>query len=311
MSEEKAKAEKLVKIVLNGVEKDLNTNIDLSEILPLVEEAVSELEKRNWERTIQLALKAKDRLRITRMTVCDQWDQEKMEKATVFVAGVGSLGCEVAKNLILMGIGRVILCDYDDIELSNVSRQMLFRDDDVGKKKVYVARKHLLRMNESSFIEAYSQRIQELPENIYEECDVLISCLDSFVPRRYLNSASVSLEKPLVDGGIKGLQGVVYAFHPPPNRMQRVQSHDGPGRTESLLYSLGKGEKKSFRTDDRGKKLRRGIGFFRIHPKRTSQEDSNIHEHCSYYSWHTNPRGNKNYPGNWRTTLWESALLSR
>ncbi|HDD40142.1 MAG TPA: ThiF family adenylyltransferase, partial [Nitrososphaeria archaeon] len=58
------------------------------------------------------------------------WNQEKLMKATVVVVGVGAIGCEVAKNLALMGVGRLILVDNDVIELSNLSRQMLFTDED-------------------------------------------------------------------------------------------------------------------------------------------------------------------------------------
>ncbi|MBU7019068.1 MAG: ThiF family adenylyltransferase [Theionarchaea archaeon] len=261
MSEKKEKAQELVKVVVDALEKDSKTNIDLSEILPLVEDAVSELEKKNWERAIELALRAKDRLKITRMTVYDQWNQKKMEKTTIFVAGVGALGCEIAKNLILMGTGRVILCDYDDIELSNVSRQMLFRDEDIGKKKADVAQKCLLRMNEFTSVEAYSQKIQELPGTVYEECDVLVSCLDSFVPRRFLNSVSVSLEKPFVDGGIEGLQGVVYAFHPPQTACRECNPMMAREERKAFCTLLGEARRKALGLTRDGKDPEEELDF--------------------------------------------------
>ena len=253
MLKEKDEAEELVNLVLEALEKDSETNVDLSEIQTLVEEAVSELEKQNWKRAIELALKAKDRLRITRMTIYDQWDQMKMEKASVLIAGVGALGCEIAKNLALMGVGRIILCDYDDIELSNVSRQMLFREKNIGKKKADVAQERLLRMNESIAVEAYPQKIQELPGHIYEECDVLVSCLDSFVPRRYLNSVSVSLEKPFVDGGMEGLQGVVYVFHPPHTACRECNPMMAREERKAFCTLLGEARRKALGLTKEGK----------------------------------------------------------
>ena len=253
MSEEKKKAEKLVRVIVDAVEKDSDTNIDLSEIRLLVEKAVSELERKNWEKTIELALKAKEKLRITRMTIYDQWDQRKMGKATVFIAGVGALGCEIAKNLALMGTGKIILCDYDDIELSNVSRQMLFREEDIGEKKVDIARKRLLKINDLISVEAYSQKIQELQGTIYEECDVLVSCLDSFVPRRYLNSVSVSLEKPFIDGGMEGLQGVVYAFHPPYTACRECNPMMAREERKAFCTLLGEARRKALGLTKEGK----------------------------------------------------------
>lgn len=253
MSEEKEQAERLVRIVQDAVEKDSETNIDLSEIHSLVGEAVLELEKKNWERASQLATEAKDRLRVTRMTVFDQWEQSKMKKATVFIAGVGALGCEIAKNLALMGTGRIILCDYDDIELSNVSRQMLFREEDIGEKKADIAKKRLSEMNELITVEACSQKIQELPGHVYEESDVLVSCLDSFIPRRYVNSVSVSLEKPFVDGGMEGLQGVVYVFHPPQTACRECNPMMAREERKAFCTLLGEARRKALGLNREGK----------------------------------------------------------
>lgn len=261
MSREEEKAERLIKVVMQAVEKDLETNIDLSGIEALVEEAFSEFERKNWKKAIELALKAKDGLRVTRMTVHDQWEQNKMEKSTIFIAGVGALGCEIAKNLALMGTGKIILCDYDDIELSNVSRQMLFREEDLGKKKAEIAQKRLLEMNEFISVEAYSQKIQDLPGSIYEECDVLVSCLDSFIPRRYLNSVSVSLERPFVDGGMEAFQGVVYVFHPPQTACRECNPMMAREERKAFCTLLGEARRKALGLDREGKALEEELDF--------------------------------------------------
>lgn len=272
MSEKKGKAEELINLVLDAMKKDSETDVDLSEIRCLVEEAVSELEKQNWQRATQLAFKAKDKLRITRMTIYDQWNQEKMKKATVFIAGVGALGCEISKNLALMGVGRIILCDYDDIELSNISRQMLFREEDVGKKKVNIAQKHLLEMNESISVESYSQEIQELPGIIFEECDILVSCLDSFAPRRYLNSVSVSQEKPFVDGGMEGFRGVVYVFHPPQTACRECNPMMARDERKAFCTLLGEARRKALGITKEGKSQDERLDFSGyIHEKQSRE----------------------------------------
>jgi molybdopterin/thiamine biosynthesis adenylyltransferase len=258
---EKEQAEHLVRIVLDAVEKDRGTNVNLEEISSLVDEAESELSKENWKKALELAVRAKDRLRVTRMTIFDQWDQKKMESSTIFIGGVGALGCEVAKNLALMGVGRIVLCDYDDIELSNISRQMLFHEKDIGMKKADIAKERLLNMNESICVEAYSQKIQELPGKIYEECDILVSCLDSFVPRRYLNSVSVSLEKVFVDGGMEGLHGVVYVFHPPQTACRECNPMMAREERKAFCTLLGEARRKALGLTKEGRNAESELDF--------------------------------------------------
>ena len=67
------------------------------------------------------------------------WQQEVVRNATVMVVGAGALGNEVLKNLALMGIGNILICDFDTIEDSNLSRSVLFRTTDRGRRKVDAA----------------------------------------------------------------------------------------------------------------------------------------------------------------------------
>ena len=269
---EKEQAEYMVGIVLDAVEKDRGTNVDLEQISSLLIEAKSELKKRNWKKALEVATKAKDKLRVSRMTVYDQWDQRRMESATIFIGGVGALGCEVAKNLALMGVGRIILCDYDDIELSNISRQMLFCEKDIGRKKTDVARERLRDMNGSASVETYSQKIQELPGKLFEECDVLVSCLDSFIPRRYLNSVSVSLEKALVDGGMEGLRGVVYVFHPPQTACRECNPMMAREERKAFCTLLGEARRKALGLTKEGRSVESELDFSEYTKKEQSKK---------------------------------------
>src|ERR1700678_4309127 len=76
--------------------------------------------------------------RFARQRVIEGWDQDRLAAATAVVVGVGALGNEVAKNLALAGLGRLILCDFDRVDETNLSRGVLFRSTDVGRMKVDV-----------------------------------------------------------------------------------------------------------------------------------------------------------------------------
>lgn len=132
----------------------------------------------------------------------------------MLIAGVGALGCEVAKNLTMMGIGNLILVDNDKVELSNTSRQMLFSDGDIGQSKVDAAARKLKIMNPHVNVEIHDSRIEDLSEEVYEEADLLVGGLDNWSSRRFLNSVSVQLKRPYVDGGTFGLLGNVQVVTP-------------------------------------------------------------------------------------------------
>ncbi|PUA33056.1 MAG: hypothetical protein B9J98_03025 [Candidatus Terraquivivens tikiterensis] len=142
------------------------------------------------------------------------WDQLKVSNSTILVAGVGATGCEVAKNLCLAGIGRLILVDNDVVELSNLNRQMLFEDSDIGSPKAVVAKERLQRINPYVRIEAYYEDLRKFDESMVKDVDVICSCLDNWATRRWLNSLAVELKKPLVDTAIEGLYGNVQVVIP-------------------------------------------------------------------------------------------------
>ncbi|MCS7142647.1 MAG: ThiF family adenylyltransferase [Aigarchaeota archaeon] len=142
------------------------------------------------------------------------WDQEKVQSATVTIVGVGALGCELAKNLALVGVGKLVLIDNDVVELSNLNRQSLFTDRDIGRPKVSVARDRLRDMNPFVGVEEYYSDVRSLPESLFDGSAVVCSCLDSWGVRRWLNSLCVELRKVLVDGAISGFFGNVQVVIP-------------------------------------------------------------------------------------------------
>ena len=152
--------------------------------------------------------------RYHRQTLIEGWDQSKLMDACVLIAGVGALGCEVGKNLATMGIGHLILIDNDTIEISNLCRQMLFTDSDIGLPKVEVAAKKLSLLNPHCEISPYYCKIEEVPFKVFRSVDLVVGGLDNWPTRRFLNSVCVELDKPYIDGGIEGLLGNVQVIVP-------------------------------------------------------------------------------------------------
>ncbi|MEM1945088.1 MAG: ThiF family adenylyltransferase [Nitrososphaerota archaeon] len=142
--------------------------------------------------------------RYDRQLRLDGWNQSLLQEARVAVAGVGALGCEVSKNLALMGVGELLLIDSDYVELSNLSRQMLFTDSDIGRPKSITAKQRLEIMNPDVSITALQADVRRLPLSTFEDADILLACVDNWPSRRWLNSLAVELSMPLVDVSMDG-----------------------------------------------------------------------------------------------------------
>ncbi|NJN74941.1 MAG: ThiF family adenylyltransferase [Synechococcaceae cyanobacterium RL_1_2] len=85
--------------------------------------------------------------RYSRHDLIPWWVQQKIAVSKIFVAGVGAIGNEVLKNLALMGFGHLTIVDFDEVSLSNLTRSVLFREEDQGQSKVEAAKRRLLELN--------------------------------------------------------------------------------------------------------------------------------------------------------------------
>ncbi|MDD1778877.1 MAG: HesA/MoeB/ThiF family protein [Candidatus Helarchaeota archaeon] len=182
--------------------------------------------------------------RYNRQMRLKEWNQEKLLSSTVFIAGVGALGSVIALNLAMMGVGHLVLCDFDTIELSNLARQVLFKNEDIGKSKVLTAKTALEGINPTIKITALNQKLETIDQKVFEQCDAIADGLDTFEARRWLNSVAVTLKKPLIHGGMFGWMGnvqVVIPFktpclecHPliPQERLQKPCTPPGEARKE-------------------------------------------------------------------------------
>jgi adenylyltransferase/sulfurtransferase len=146
----------------------------------------------------------------------DGWDQERIQRARVLVAGVGGLGGVSATYLAEAGVGYLRICDSDKVELSNLNRQILYTDADIGKPKAILAAKRLSAQNPEIEIEAVLDTLTETNAGeLASGCDLIIDGLDSHSDRLKLNKASFDLNIPYIYGAISEWLGQLSFFNPP------------------------------------------------------------------------------------------------
>ncbi|MEW6096438.1 MAG: ThiF family adenylyltransferase [bacterium] len=157
-----------------------------------------------------------DKDRYSRLTLIPWWNQEKLKDSHVMVVGAGALGNEVLKNLSLLGIGKIIIIDFDQIVNADLTRSILYRKEDDGKKKVDVAAKRTQEINPDVKVQPLAGDILwDVGLGVFRRVDVVIGCVDNREARLAINQACWRVNTPWIDGGIDVLNGVVSIFFPP------------------------------------------------------------------------------------------------
>ncbi|ABR54455.1 UBA/THIF-type NAD/FAD binding protein [Methanococcus vannielii SB] len=137
--------------------------------------------------------------------------QEKLYNSKVTVIGVGGLGTVVSQYLVAAGIGNLGLIDYQEVEISNLNRQILHFEKNIGNLKVVSAKEKLESLNSEVNIKIYPEKLKE---SHIKDSDIVIDCLDNFKARYFLNELSIKYDIPLVHGAIEGLRGQVTTLVP-------------------------------------------------------------------------------------------------
>ncbi|ODN83059.1 hypothetical protein L202_01284 [Cryptococcus amylolentus CBS 6039] len=135
-------------------------------------------------------------------------------KSKILVIGAGGLGCEILQNLALSGFNDIHVIDMDTIDISNLNRQFLFRESDVGKSKALCAAEFVMKRVPGCKVTPYHGKIQDHPTSYYATFDIVVAGLDSISARRWINATLVQMAqddgellKPLIDGGTEGFKG--------------------------------------------------------------------------------------------------------
>lgn len=159
---------------------------------------------------------ADERGRYHRQGLIHWWDQERLSKARILVAGAGALGNEIVKNLVLVGVGNVTVADMDHIEGSNLARCVFFRTEDEGLPKAQVLAQRAQELNPEVSVEPIVGDIRaECGLGSFLDYDLVIGGLDNREARLFINQACWKTSTPWIDGAIEGLMGVVKLFVPP------------------------------------------------------------------------------------------------
>ena len=134
--------------------------------------------------------------------------QEKLRQARVLIAGVGGLGCPIALYLTTAGVGRLGLIDDDVVSLSNLHRQVLYNEADIGQPKAECAARHLQQKNSDIELTAYPIRLtKENAERLIREYDIVVDGCDNHATRYLISDVCHQLQKPYVYAAIGAFQG--------------------------------------------------------------------------------------------------------
>lgn len=141
--------------------------------------------------------------------------QEKLSDASVLVIGAGGLGTPILLNLAAAGVGTIGIADHDIVSMSNLNRQYIYDEEDIGALKVNCAAAKLRALNSEISIIPHDTAINK--DNAYEiisQYDIVALAVDNTQARMIVNDACVELNRPFVDGGINGFFGTVTFINP-------------------------------------------------------------------------------------------------
>jgi molybdopterin/thiamine biosynthesis adenylyltransferase len=154
--------------------------------------------------------------RYTRHEMIDWWDQDRLGQAQVLVVGAGAVGNEVLKNLALVGVGNIIIVDFDKVEVTNLSRSVLFREEDLGRPKAEVAAEAARRIHPGLRIRTIEGDLEyALGLGTVRDVDAVLACLDSLYGRLALNRLCGRAGTPWINAGISDVAAEVAVFHHP------------------------------------------------------------------------------------------------
>lgn len=145
--------------------------------------------------------------------IINEFDQEKLKKTSILVAGIGGLGSPLCQQLVRLGVGTVHLVDNGILDPPDLNRQILYTKNDLGKFKVEIASKNLIDIGLSTNV--YPHNITILKGfDFKEKIDFVIDCLDNFEARYYLDDFIQKRKVPMIHGGIHGMYGQVTVIIP-------------------------------------------------------------------------------------------------
>lgn len=140
--------------------------------------------------------------------------QHRLKEATVLVVGAGGLSCPALLYLAAAGVGEIRVIDFDRVERSNLQRQVLFTEQDVGRPKAQAAAERLLALNPLIVVEGLVERLtRDNAMELVRSVDLVVDGSDNFETRYLVNDACVLADRPFVYGAIQGFEGQLSVFN--------------------------------------------------------------------------------------------------
>lgn len=141
--------------------------------------------------------------------------QQALLDSTVLIIGMGGLGSPAAMYLAAAGVGRLIISDFDQVEDSNLQRQIIHRTQDIGELKAFSAKRSIAEINPQCEVKAIDWQLDdEELHTFFTQADVVLDCTDNFPTRFALNRMSVSTQTPLVSGAAIRTEGQIASYLP-------------------------------------------------------------------------------------------------
>ena len=157
-------------------------------------------------------------LRYSRHLLLEEIDvdgQEKLLRSHALVIGAGGLGSAAAPYLATAGVGHITLMDHDEVDLTNLQRQIMHTESSIGKSKVISGKEFLQRLNSSIQIETIQAKVtSSLLDDLLPSVNIVLDCTDNFLTRHLINTACVQHQIPLISGSALKFDGQVSVFDP-------------------------------------------------------------------------------------------------
>ena len=139
--------------------------------------------------------------------------QEKLTNSHVLIVGAGGLGAPAALYLAASGVGKLTICDFDTVDLTNLQRQIIHTTASIGTNKALSAQQTIYEIKPEVNVQTVQQKSTEAEfKALAEQADVVLDCSDNFATRYALNRVCFALKKPLVSGAAFGFEGQITVF---------------------------------------------------------------------------------------------------
>lgn len=163
--------------------------------------------------------------------------QDRLFRSKVLCVGAGGLGSSALIYLVSAGIGGIGIVDHDIINLTNLNRQVIFSENNLGESKAYCAKKFLLNLNSNIDVSVYNFKLTHLNiSDLIKDYDIILDCTDNLEVKFLINDVALKFKKILVHGSVFGLEGYVSIFSDK-TFCYRCLHYDFPG-VNSITYGI-------------------------------------------------------------------------